>query len=67
MRAQDHPQYSQGRQVKLNLPKYSTIVFDLQNFIKGNAALKFKQVRLGVTPQSISDLVRYCENYFKLE
>ena len=50
-------------------PRYkrATMVFDLQNFLNGNLALKSTQARLGLTHCSILSLVQYCENAFRLE
>ena len=50
-------------------PRYkrATMVFDLQNFLNGNLALKSTQARLDLNHRSISSLVEYCENEYRLE
>ena len=38
-----------------------------KNFLNGNSALKSTQARLDLNHRSISSLVEYCENEYRLE
>ena len=63
----DPPEGMRGRYDPPPRYKRATMVVDLQNFLKGNSALKSTQARLDLNHRSILSLVEYCENEFRLE